>query len=147
MRETYNKKYNILLVEDDPGDVRLITEVFKEGAIKHNVFVSPNGLEALNFLRNEGTYKETPTPDLIILDLNMPVMNGFEFLKEAKRDHLLKNIPVCVLSTSSFDKDLDEAYNLHANCYLIKPLQLNAYRHMIRTIETFWLQMVALPRE
>tara|TARA_R100000306_G_C4272718_1_gene90992 strand:- start:46 stop:492 length:447 start_codon:yes stop_codon:yes gene_type:complete len=147
MYTTYNKKRDILLVEDNPGDVRLTVEAFKEGEIRHNVHVTPNGLEALKFLKKNDNYQDAITPDLILVDLNMPIMDGREFLKEVKQDPKLKKIPVCILSTSSAETDINDSYNLHANSYISKPMQLNDYREVIRTIAKYWLNTVDLPEK
>lgn len=147
MYTTYNKKREILLVEDNPGDIRLTVEAFKEGEISHNVHVAANGLEAMNFLRKSENYKGAITPDLILVDLNMPIMDGREFLKEVKQHPTLKKIPVCILSTSSAAADINDSYELHANSYISKPMQLNDYRELIRTVEKYWLNTVDLPEK
>lgn len=147
MYTTYNKKREILLVEDNPGDIRLTVEAFKEGKISHNVHVAANGLEAMNFLKKSDNYKSAITPDLILVDLNMPIMDGREFLKEIKQDPILKKIPVCILSTSSAEVDIKDSYDLHANSYISKPMQLNDYRELIRTVEKYWLNTVDLPEK
>jgi len=147
MYTTYNKKCDILLVEDNPGDIRLTVEAFKEGEIKHNVHVTRNGLEAINFLKKTEDYKDAVTPDLILVDLNMPIMDGREFLKEVKQDSTLKKIPVCILSTSSAETDVSDSYNLYANSYICKPMQLNDYREVVRTVQKYWLSTVNLPEK
>jgi CheY-like chemotaxis protein len=142
MLTSFTKKCDVLLVEDNPGDVRLTVEVFKEGQVEHNVHVAENGLAALKFLKKEQGHEDAVTPDLILVDLNMPIMDGREFLREIKQDPTLKKIPVCILSTSSSETDVNDSYALHANSYITKPLQLNDYREVIRTIEKYWLGTV-----
>ncbi len=142
MLTSFTKKCDVLLVEDNPGDVRLTVEVFKEGQVEHTVHVAENGLAALKFLKKEQGHEDAVTPDLILVDLNMPIMDGREFLREIKQDPTLKKIPVCILSTSSSETDVNDSYALHANSYITKPLQLNDYREVIRTIEKYWLGTV-----
>lgn len=145
MLTTYSKKCEVLLVEDNPGDVRLTVEAFKEGEIEHNVNVVQNGQEALNFLEKKAEYENANTPDLILLDLNMPVMDGREFLEKVKLDSPFKKIPVCVLSTSTSDIDINDSYKLNANSYISKPFELSEYREVVKTIEKYWLKTVELP--
>lgn len=145
MYSTYPKKCDVLLVEDNPGDVRLTVEAFNEGEAKHNVHVVKNGQEAMDFLKKTNNHKGAVTPNLILVDLNMPLMDGREFLTIVKQDDALKKIPVCILSTSSADKDVSDSYSLHANSYICKPIQLNDYREVIRTLEKYWLKTVELP--
>lgn len=136
----------ILLVEDNPGDIRLIVEVLKEGKIKNNLSVVEDGEEALAYLRREGSYKDSIVPDIILLDLNLPKINGTEVLAEIKKDPLLKYIPVIILTTSEAEQDILRAYDLHANCYITKPVNLDQFLTVVRSIENFWLTIVKLPR-
>jgi len=135
----------ILLVEDNPGDVRLTMEAFKEGKIYHNLRVAGDGEEALAQLRREGAHAEHPLPDLILLDLNLPKKNGSEVLHAIKRDEALKRIPVVILTTSAAEQDVVKAYDLHANCYITKPVDLDQFITIIKSIESFWLTVVKLP--
>jgi CheY-like chemotaxis protein len=135
----------ILLVEDNPGDVRLTQEVFKEGRVRNNLSVAWNGEEALAFLRREGRFANAPRPDIILLDLNLPRKDGREVLAEIKVDPELKCIPVVILTTSQAESDLIESYNLHANCYIVKPVDLPHFIEVVKRIEGFWLQIVKLP--
>ena len=135
----------ILLVEDNPGDVRLTIEALKEGKVANEINVAANGIEALAFLRREGKYENAPKPDLILLDLNLPKKNGREVLAEIKVDSRLKCIPVVVLTSSQAEKDIVTTYNLHANCYITKPIEFNAFMDVIKSIEDFWLTIVKLP--
>jgi chemotaxis family two-component system response regulator Rcp1 len=137
----------ILLVEDNPGDARLTIEALKEGRVLNHVSVVGDGEEALLFLRKEGQYSKAPRPDLILLDLNMPKKDGREVLAEIKADPKLKRIPVVVLTTSKADEDILQTYNLHANCYISKPVDLDQFLKIIKTIESFWLNIVRLPKE
>lgn len=135
----------VLLVEDNPGDVRLTQEAFKTGrAIKH-LNVVPNGAEATDFLWRRGKYANAPRPDLILLDLNLPKKNGREVLAEIKADPELRRIPVMILTTSNADQDMFKAYNLHANCYITKPADLDQFMSVVRSIEHFWFSIVTLP--
>lgn len=135
----------ILLVEDNPGDVRLTQEVFKEGKIRNRLSVAWNGEEALAYLRREGRFADSVRPDLILLDLNLPRKGGREVLAEIKADPALKCIPVVILTTSQADQDIAESYNQHANCYIVKPVDLDHFIGVVRSIEGFWLQIVKLP--
>jgi CheY-like chemotaxis protein len=135
----------ILLVEDNPGDVRLTQEVFKEGKIRNRLSVAWNGEEALAYLRREGRFAGSIRPDLILLDLNLPRKGGREVLAEIKADPKLKCIPVVILTTSQADQDIAESYNQHANCYIVKPVDLDHFIGVVRSIEGFWLQIVKLP--
>jgi len=143
-----NKGYRpieILLVEDNPGDVRLMMEAFKEGKIDHHMSVVSDGVEALNFLHQEGPYASVPRPDLILLDLNLPKKNGRDVLAEIKVEEDLKKIPVVVLTTSSAEKDILRTYDLHTNCYITKPVHLEQFITIVKFIEEFWLSIVNLP--
>jgi two-component system, chemotaxis family, response regulator Rcp1 len=135
----------ILLVEDNPGDVRLTQEAFKGGRLTNNLNVVQNGVEAMNFLRQRGRYQHAPRPDIILLDLNLPLKDGREVLAEIKADDDLKRIPIIILTTSSDENDIFAAYNLHANCYITKPLEMNRFIDIVRSIEGFWFQIVRLP--
>ena len=122
-------------------------EAFKEGKVINNLSVVNDGVEALAFLRREGRYAEVPHPDLILLDLNLPKKDGREVLAEIKADQRLRRIPVVVLTTSEAEQDILESYNLHANCYVKKPVDLDAFINVVRSIDTFWLAIVKLPPE
>jgi two-component system, chemotaxis family, response regulator Rcp1 len=135
----------ILLVEDSPADVRLTTEALKEEKIYNNLHVATDGVEAIAFLRREGKYAKAVRPDLILLDLNLPKKDGREVLKEIKSDDDLKAIPVVVLTVSKSEEDIVKSYNLHANCYINKPVDLNQFMKVIRSIQEFWLTIVKLP--
>jgi chemotaxis family two-component system response regulator Rcp1 len=139
------KPIEILLVEDNPGDVRLTVEVFKEAKMKNNLHVVMDGVEAMAFLRQEREYRDVPRPDLILLDLNLPKKDGREVLEEIKNDAALKSIPVVVLTTSKADEDVIGTYDLHVNCYIVKPVDFNQFIRVIEGIEGFWLTIVKLP--
>ncbi|KRE49883.1 response regulator [Paenibacillus sp. Soil724D2] len=141
-----SQNVEILLVEDNPGDIRLIVEVLKEGKINNNLSVVEDGEEALAYLRREGSYQEAIVPDIILLDLNLPKINGTEVLAEIKKDPQLKYIPVIILTTSEAEQDILRAYDLHANCYITKPVNLEQFLTVVRSIENFWLTLVKLPR-
>lgn len=135
----------LLLVEDSPGDVRLTAEALKESKIENTMHVARDGVEAMEFLRREGKYLDKPRPDLIILDLNMPKKDGREVLAEIKADPLLKTIPVVVLTTSQAERDILVSYQLYANCYIAKPVDLDEFIKVVQAIEDFWLTIVKLP--
>ncbi|HKA32819.1 MAG TPA: response regulator [Candidatus Binatia bacterium] len=137
----------ILLVEDNPGDVRLTMEALKEGKILNEISVAEDGVEAIAFLRRTGKYTAVSRPDLILLDLNLPKKDGREVLEEIKGDADLKKIPVVVLTTSAAERDILRAYNLHANCYITKPVDLEQFMRVVQSIEDFWLTIVKLPQE
>jgi CheY-like chemotaxis protein len=137
----------ILLVEDNPGDVRLTREALKEGKIRNNLNVVGDGVEALRYLRREGPYAESTRPDLILLDLNLPRMDGREVLEAVKADPSLRLIPVVVLTSSAAEQDIVRAYDLHANCYVSKPVDLDQFIHVVKSIEDFWFSIVKLPSE
>lgn len=137
---------NILLVEDNPGDIRLTKEVLKEGKIQNNLSVVTDGEEALFFLKKTGQYTNAITPDIILLDLNLPKKDGREVLAEIKMDPNIKCIPVIVLTTSAAEKDIFNMYSHHANCYITKPVDFNQFINVIRSIEEFWLTIVKLPK-
>ena len=137
----------LLLVEDNPGDVRLMKEAFREGKVFCRINVVEDGVEAMRYLRREGEYREVGRPDIIMLDLNLPKKDGREVLEEIKFDENLKRIPVMVLTTSSDEQDILRSYNLHANCYITKPVELEKFIHLVKSIESFWLTLVKLPEE
>lgn len=135
----------ILIVEDNPGDIRLTQEALKESKVNNRLSVAQDGVEALAFLRREGEYRDAPRPDVILLDLNLPRMSGREVLAEIKTDPELRRIPVVILTTSKAEEDILKMYDLHANCYITKPVDLNQFLIVIQTIEDFWLSIVKLP--
>lgn len=135
----------ILLVEDNPGDVRLTQEALKESKILNNLYVARDGLEAMAFLHKDGKYAEAVRPDVILLDINLPRMNGLEVLAAIKADETLKRIPVVILTTSESEQDILNSYNLHANCYIAKPVHLEQFIKVVQSIEDFWLTIVKLP--
>lgn len=135
----------ILLVEDSPGDVRLTQEALKDSKLLNNLSVVRDGVEAMAFLRREGNYAEAVRPDLILLDLNLPRKDGREVLQEIKFDDDLKRIPVVVLTTSANEKDILTTYNLHANCYITKPVDFMQFISVVKSIENFWFTIVKLP--
>jgi CheY-like chemotaxis protein len=135
----------ILLVEDNEGDARLTREALKGGRLRNTLHHVEDGVEAMAFLRREGPFANGPRPDLILLDLNLPRMDGREVLAAIKRDDDLKHIPVIILTTSNDDKDVLRAYDLHANCFITKPVDLDRFLEVVRSIETFWLTIVRLP--
>lgn len=135
----------LLLVEDNPGDVRLAEEALKEAKVHNTLHVVGDGAEAMSFLRKEGKYANAPRPDVILLDLNLPKKDGREVLAEIKTDGDLKRIPVVVLTVSKDEEDIVKSYNLHANCYVIKPLSLDRFLEVVKSIEDFWLTIVTLP--
>ena len=137
----------ILLVEDNPGDVRLTREAFKEAKVRNKLRVVGDGVEAMAFLRREGEYADAPRPGLILLDLQLPKKDGFEVLTEISRDPLLARIPVVVLTTSAAEEDIVKSYGLHANCYITKPVDLEQFLKVVKAIGDFWLAVVKLPRE
>jgi chemotaxis family two-component system response regulator Rcp1 len=137
---------DILLVEDNPGDVRLTQEALLEGKVKNRLHVANDGVEALEYLRCQGKYKDAQKPDLILLDLNLPRKDGRQVLEEIKADLELRVIPVVVLTTSAAEEDVLRTYNLHANCYITKPVDLDQFLRIVKTIEDFWLSVVKLPK-
>ena len=137
----------ILLVEDSLADVRLTEEAFRDAKVLNHMSVVTDGDEATQFLRREGPHAEAPRPDLILLDLNLPRKDGREVLKEIKDDPNLRRIPVVVLTTSRAEEDVLRAYNLHANCYITKPVDFTQFISVVRSIEGFWLSVVKLPRD
>ena len=135
----------ILFVEDNPGDVRLTQEALREAKMRIQVRVVWDGEEALEYLRKEGQYADAPRPDLILLDLNLPKRNGREVLSEIKADRDLRSIPVVVLTSSKAEEDIAKSYNLHANCYVTKPADVDQFMRVVQSIERFWLTIVKLP--
>ena len=135
----------ILLVEDNPGDARLMIEALKEGKVLNHLSIVYDGVEALAFLRQEGQHTDAPRPDLIMLDLNLPKKDGREVLAEIKADDNLKIIPVVILTTSRAEEDVFRSYNLHANCYISKPVDLEQFLEVLKYVEDFWLTVVKLP--
>ena len=136
---------NILLVEDNPGDVRLTQEALKEGKVLNQMSVAKDGVEAMEFLHRTGEYAEAERPDLILLDLNLPRMDGREVLAEIKADKALRRIPVVILTTSKAEEDVLKTYDLHANCYITKPVDLDQFISVVEAINNFWLTIVKLP--
>jgi CheY-like chemotaxis protein len=136
----------ILLVEDNPGDVRLTQEVLKDGRIRNALNIVNDGVEALAFLRREGAYADAAPQDLVLLDLNLPKKDGREVLAEIKSDPELRKIPVVVLTMSAAEADILSAYDLHANCYITKPVDLVQFENVVRSMEEFWLTIVKLPK-
>ncbi|HXN23766.1 MAG TPA: response regulator [Candidatus Dormibacteraeota bacterium] len=137
----------VLLVEDSPGDVRLTQEAFKDAKVHINLHVALDGTEAMAFLRHEGEHANAPRPDLILLDLNLPKKDGREVLGEIKGSPTLKSIPVVILTTSASETDILRSYLLHANCYITKPVDLDGFLKVVKSIDSFWLSVVKLPRE
>ena len=137
----------ILLVEDSPGDVRLIREAFIDAKVQVNLNVVNDGAEAMDFLFRQGEHANAPVPDLILLDLNLPKKDGREVLEEIKASPTLKSIPVVILTTSQSEADIMESYRHHANCYIAKPVDLEGFLKVVQSIDGFWLTVVKLPRE
>lgn len=135
----------ILLVEDNPGDVRLTREALKDAKVANTLHVAEDGVAALDFLHGRAPYAEMPRPDLLLLDLNLPRKNGREVLAEVKSHDSLKTIPVVILTTSQAEEDVLRAYHLHANCYITKPVDFKQFTNIVRAIEDFWLTVVTLP--
>lgn len=136
---------DILLVEDNPGDVRLTKEAFKEGMLRNNLHVVMDGEAALDFLRGRGAYRNVPRPDLVLLDLNLPKMNGREVLTEIKNDPNLKRIPVVVLTTSQDEQDVIESYKHFASSYIVKPVSMEKFINVVASFKQYWLSVVKLP--
>jgi CheY-like chemotaxis protein len=147
IKKNVGKAVDILLVEDNPGDVRLTKEALRDAKVLNKIFVAKDGVEAMEFLRKEGAFTDRHTPDLILLDLNLPRKDGREVLAEIKEDPKLKHIPVVILTSSKADEDVLEAYNLHANCYVTKPVDLNGFVEIMHSMEEFWFTIVKLPPE
>lgn len=139
------KPVDILLVEDNPGDIRLTVEAFKDSKLLNNLHVVEDGVEAMDYLRKKGEYIDKPRPDIILLDLNLPRKDGREVLAEIKSDESLKRIPVVVLTISSEEKDILKTYNLHVNCFITKPIDFDKFTSVVKSIEDFWFTVVKLP--
>lgn len=139
------KSVDLLLVEDNPGDVRLTQEALKDSKVLNNLYVVNDGAEAIAFLRNGRKHRHAPRPDLILLDLNLPKKDGREVLADIKNDENLKRIPVVILTVSKAEEDVLKTYDLHANCYVTKPIDLNQFLTVVKSIENFWLNIVKLP--
>jgi two-component system response regulator len=144
---TLHRPIEILLVEDSPADILITREAFEEASLMNAIHVVEDGVQALEFLRREGRYASAPRPDLILLDLNLPRKNGREVLAEIKADDSLKIIPVIVLTTSNASEDILQAYDLHANCYVVKPVGFENFLKAVQSIRNFWFSVVALPPE
>jgi two-component system, chemotaxis family, response regulator Rcp1 len=142
---TSGQPLEVLLVEDSPGDVRLTQEALKDAKVHINLRVVRDGMDAMAFLKREGEYATAPRPDLILLDLNLPRKDGREVLKEIKENPELKSIPVVVLTTSASEADILRSYLLHANCYITKPVNLDGFLTVVKSIDSFWLSIVKLP--
>ena len=143
--QAMGRAVEILLVEDNPGDVELVRMALGENKISNNLHVAEDGGQAMVFLRREAEYADTPRPDLILLDLNLPVMDGRKVLSEIKEDDDLKCIPVVILTSSKAEEDVNKSYALHANCYITKPVQLEQFVEIVRSIKYFWFTIVKLP--
>lgn len=139
------KTIHILLIEDNLGDIRLIQEVLKESEYKYELHVVTDGEQAIHYLKREGQFKDSALPSLIFLDLNLPKRDGREVLAEIKANEKLKTIPVVVFSSSEAEKDIQKSYDLHANCYVVKPFDFNQFSKVIKSIQHFWLTVVKLP--
>ena len=140
-----SKEIEILLVEDNAGDVRLTIESLKEAKVSNKLSVARDGVEAMEFLQQKGVYKDAARPDLILLDLNLPRKDGRELLAEIKSDPRLRHVPIVVLTTSRSEEDILQAYDLHANCYITKPVDFRQFMSVVKSIEDFWLTVVKLP--
>ena len=144
--ENDNQAIVILLVEDNPGDTRLVVEAMREAKLDNYIHVVEDGVEAMQFLRREGRFGDAPRPDLILLDLNLPKKDGRAVLAEVKADPVLKRIPVVVLTTSRAEEDVLRAYDLHANCYITKPVDMEQFMKVVAQIDDFWVRVVTLPK-
>ncbi|MGA2611149.1 MAG: response regulator [Terriglobia bacterium] len=144
--ETTGRPIEILLVEDNPGDVRLTVEILKETKVRNTLTVAGDGIEALDVLRRTGRYTHAVRPDLILLDLNLPKKDGRQVLAEIKADSVLRRIPVVILTSSKAEEDIVKSYNLYANCYVTKPVDLEQFVKVVKSIEDFWLTIVKLPQ-
>jgi two-component system, chemotaxis family, response regulator Rcp1 len=145
--DTDTGAFEVLLVEDSPGDVRLTREAFKDAKVHIKLHVAVDGAEAMAFVRREGKYSDAPRPDLVLLDLNLPKKGGREVLTEIKEDPALKSIPVVILTTSASEQEVLRSYMLHANCFITKPVDLAGFLKVVKSIDSFWLSVVKLPRE
>jgi chemotaxis family two-component system response regulator Rcp1 len=140
------KPVEVLLVEDNPGDIRLTQEAFREGKVMNTLHIAMDGVEAMEFVHREGKFADSQRPDLILLDLNLPKKDGREVLEEIKSDDKLKSIPVVILTTSRAEEDIIRTYNSQCNCYITKPIDLKQFLLVVQSIEDFWLSMVKLPK-
>ncbi|MBM3889268.1 MAG: response regulator [Verrucomicrobia bacterium] len=145
--EQLGRPVEILLAEDNPADVRLTREALRDAKVHNNLSVVTDGVEAMAFLRRQGVYADAPRPDVILLDLNMPRKDGRQVLAEIKADEQLKCIPIVILTSSQAEEDILRAYNLSVNCYVTKPVELDQFLKVVRSIENFWLEIVALPEK
>lgn len=144
---TQGRMIEILLVEDNPGDARLCQEAVKESKLRNNLYIVEDGEKAMEFLKREGEFTQKPKPDLILLDLNLPKKDGRQVLKEIKESDGLKRIPVVILTSSKAEEDIAKTYDLHANCYVNKPLDFNRFSQVVKSIEDFWFEIVRLPAD
>jgi len=144
--QTARRPLDILVVDDNPGDIRLTAEALKDEEPQNSLHTARDGVEAINFLRRTGRYGDAPRPDLILLDLDMPRMGGLQVLAEIKRDKALKDIPVVILTGSHEIEDVVKTYNLHANCYITKPIELDQFTKMVKSVTNFWLTIVNCQR-
>lgn len=145
--EAGGRPIEVLLVEDSPGDVRLTQEAFRDANMSIHLHVATDGVEAMAFLKREGAHAKAPRPDFILLDLNLPKMDGREVLAHIKEDDKLKTIPTVILTTSEAEADIVKSYELRANCYLSKPVQLEAFETLVKSINNFWLTQAKLPKQ
>ncbi|MBG0859967.1 MAG: response regulator [Bacteroidales bacterium] len=145
MRTTIANVIDILIVEDNAGDARLIREILNDDKLSGSLSLAKDGVEAMDFLRKKGKFRSVPTPDLIILDLNLPRKDGREVLAEIKNDEELKHIPIVIMTISQAEEDILRSYNLYANCYITKSLDLNQFTRAVKSIEDFWFSIVKLP--
>lgn len=141
------KSIHILLVEDNEGDILLTTEALQEGKIVNTLSVVKNGKDAINFIFKRGKFQHVKSPDLVLLDVNLPFKNGHEVLQVVKEDESTKQIPIIMLSTSSSEKDINLSYKYHANCYIVKPVEVEDFLKALASIEEFWFNLVLLPRQ
>ncbi len=141
------KQVEILLVEDNPGDIDLTSEALEDSKINNNLHIAIDGQEALDFLYKKGKFKDSPTPDIILLDLNLPKVDGREVLENIKAHKNLRRIPVVILTSSKAEEDIIRTYDLHANCYIQKPLDFDNFLEIVRKIESFWMSIVVLPND
>jgi CheY-like chemotaxis protein len=146
MTEPDPRAIEVLLIEDDPGDVLMTREAFEDAKVANNLYVVSDGEDALAFLRREGTHAEVPRPDLVLLDLNLPRVDGREVLEQIKNDPELRSIPVVVLTTSESEDDIVHSYSLHANAYVTKPVDFDRFHQVVRQIDDFFVSVVKLPR-
>jgi len=140
------KEIKIFLVEDNEGDIVLTKQAFKNVKIATSINVAKDGIEALSYLRKEGPFKNVETPDLVLLDINLPRKNGLKVLEEIKNDDKLRSIPVMMMTTSDSEKDIVESYYNHANCYIVKPVDFKNFMNVVQTIKDFWVSLVKLPK-